>query len=266
MPSSLASSTSETARLTSAMSSRVTPWSRSTTTRTTLRRPGGGDHELLQVVAGGRRRPGRSSPVSRAVAGSGRWVPREADTGFLLQARRPRGAVRTPLRPAPRGLRRWSGPGRGEGVRLPPGRSRRDRAPGYEPAPAPRDGRGARATTGRRPATRPASAHIRLQAVRAERMGAMSPSPATPPPGFSRRTLLAASAAGLALLAAGCSSPPVDEREKVTSAAGRRARGAGRGPEVAGRGVRGGRQRPTPRWARRWPEQASQAQASSWIG
>ena len=46
----------------------------------------------------------------------------------------------------------------------------------------------------------------------------MSPTPATPPPGFSRRTLLAASAAGLALLATGCSSPPVDAREKVTSA------------------------------------------------
>jgi hypothetical protein len=36
-------------------------------------------------------------------------------------------------------------------------------------------------------------------------------------PGFSRRTLLAASAAGLALLATGCSSPPAEEREKVTS-------------------------------------------------
>jgi hypothetical protein len=36
-------------------------------------------------------------------------------------------------------------------------------------------------------------------------------------PGFSRRTLLAASATGLAFLAAGCSSPPADEREKVTS-------------------------------------------------
>lgn len=36
------------------------------------------------------------------------------------------------------------------------------------------------------------------------------------PPGFSRRTLLAASAAGLAVLATGCTSPPADEREKVT--------------------------------------------------
>ena len=43
----------------------------------------------------------------------------------------------------------------------------------------------------------------------------VAPSPALP--GFSRRTLLAASAAGLALLAAGCSSPPADERETVTS-------------------------------------------------
>jgi hypothetical protein len=41
----------------------------------------------------------------------------------------------------------------------------------------------------------------------------------TPPPapGFSRRTLLAASAAGLALLVAGCSSPAADKREQVTS-------------------------------------------------
>ena len=46
----------------------------------------------------------------------------------------------------------------------------------------------------------------------------MSPAATTPPPGFSRRTLLAASAAGLALLTVGCSSPPVDGREKVTSA------------------------------------------------
>ena len=45
----------------------------------------------------------------------------------------------------------------------------------------------------------------------------MSPTPFPPPAGFSRRTLLAASAAGLALLAAGCSSPPADPREQVTS-------------------------------------------------
>jgi hypothetical protein len=36
------------------------------------------------------------------------------------------------------------------------------------------------------------------------------------PPGFSRRTLLAASAAGLAFLATGCTSSSADEREKVT--------------------------------------------------
>lgn len=45
----------------------------------------------------------------------------------------------------------------------------------------------------------------------------MSPVSTPPSPGFSRRTLLAASAAGLALLVAGCSSPPADEREQVTS-------------------------------------------------
>jgi hypothetical protein len=45
----------------------------------------------------------------------------------------------------------------------------------------------------------------------------MSPLSTPPSPGFSRRTLLAASATGLALLVAGCSSPPADEREQVTS-------------------------------------------------
>ena len=42
--------------------------------------------------------------------------------------------------------------------------------------------------------------------------------PASRPPGFSRRTLLAASALGLVVLSSGCTSTPVDEREKVTSA------------------------------------------------
>ncbi|WP_040338182.1 hypothetical protein [Candidatus Blastococcus massiliensis] len=36
------------------------------------------------------------------------------------------------------------------------------------------------------------------------------------PRGFPRRTMLAASAAGLALLAVGCTSAPPDERERVT--------------------------------------------------
>jgi hypothetical protein len=45
----------------------------------------------------------------------------------------------------------------------------------------------------------------------------MSPTPTTPSPGFTRRTLLAASAAGLAVLVAGCSSPAADPREQVTS-------------------------------------------------
>jgi hypothetical protein len=47
-------------------------------------------------------------------------------------------------------------------------------------------------------------------------MDPMPPIPPSRPPGFSRRTLLVASAAGLALLSAGCSSPG-DEREQVTS-------------------------------------------------
>ncbi|RBY77525.1 hypothetical protein DQ239_11695 [Blastococcus sp. TF02-09] len=42
------------------------------------------------------------------------------------------------------------------------------------------------------------------------------PSPAAR--GFSRRTLLAASAAGLAVVAVGCTSAPPDERERVTGA------------------------------------------------
>jgi hypothetical protein len=45
----------------------------------------------------------------------------------------------------------------------------------------------------------------------------MSLTPPPPLPGFSRRTLLAASTAGVALLVAGCSSPPADPREQVTS-------------------------------------------------
>jgi len=45
----------------------------------------------------------------------------------------------------------------------------------------------------------------------------MSPISTPPSPGFSRRTLLAASAAGLALLVAGCSSPSADQAEQVTS-------------------------------------------------
>jgi hypothetical protein len=44
------------------------------------------------------------------------------------------------------------------------------------------------------------------------------PPTATPAPsGFSRRTLLAASAASLALFAAGCTAAPADPREQVTS-------------------------------------------------
>jgi hypothetical protein len=44
----------------------------------------------------------------------------------------------------------------------------------------------------------------------------MSPISTPPSAGFSRRTLLAASAAGVAVLVAGCSSPPADGREQVT--------------------------------------------------
>ena len=45
----------------------------------------------------------------------------------------------------------------------------------------------------------------------------MSPPPTLRPPGFSRRTLLTASAAGAALLVVGCTSEPPDPREAVTS-------------------------------------------------
>ena len=45
----------------------------------------------------------------------------------------------------------------------------------------------------------------------------MPPTAAPRPQGFSRRTLLAVSATGLAFVAVGCSSPPTEEREKVTS-------------------------------------------------
>ena len=45
----------------------------------------------------------------------------------------------------------------------------------------------------------------------------MSPTALPVPQGFTRRTLLAASAAGLALLVAGCTEAPADPREQVTS-------------------------------------------------
>jgi hypothetical protein len=48
-------------------------------------------------------------------------------------------------------------------------------------------------------------------------MVAMPPTALPRPPGFSRRTLLAVSATGLAFAAAGCSSPPAEPREQVTS-------------------------------------------------
>jgi hypothetical protein len=48
-------------------------------------------------------------------------------------------------------------------------------------------------------------------------MGPMSHTALPAPQGFTRRTLLAASAAGLALLAAGCTEKPADPREQVTS-------------------------------------------------
>jgi len=44
----------------------------------------------------------------------------------------------------------------------------------------------------------------------------MPANPALRPPGFSRRTLLGASAAGLALIVTGCTSPP-DQPEAVTT-------------------------------------------------
>jgi hypothetical protein len=45
----------------------------------------------------------------------------------------------------------------------------------------------------------------------------MPATPALRPPGFSRRTLLGASAAGLALFVTGCTSSPPDQREAVTT-------------------------------------------------
>lgn len=45
----------------------------------------------------------------------------------------------------------------------------------------------------------------------------MSPTTVPVPQGFTRRTLLAASAAGLAVLVAGCTEEPADPREQVTS-------------------------------------------------
>jgi hypothetical protein len=45
----------------------------------------------------------------------------------------------------------------------------------------------------------------------------MAPSPVPAPSGFSRRTLLAASAVGLSVLVVGCTAEPADPREQVTS-------------------------------------------------
>src|SRR3954447_6731349 len=198
MPSSLASSTSETALLTSAMSSSVTPWSRSTTTRTMLRRPAG------VTTSSSRSYPpwsttGAIQPVSRAVAGSAFWVPREPDTASSSSSMR----CAHPLSTASVLVQgKWSGyrartcrlatAGGTDGAHVPhrtPARDARRRV-GHTYDSAPSGLRG---------------------------WGAMSPTPTTPSPGFSRRTLLAASAAGLAVLVAGCSSPPADEREQVTS-------------------------------------------------
>ncbi len=101
-------------------------------------------------------------------------------------------------------------PVRGEGVRLPPAEKGRDRAPWGAQRHA---GSGGQACADARRARTART----ITADPAEKMAGMPPLPAPRPPGFSRRTLLAASAAGLAVLAAGCSSPPTDEREQVTS-------------------------------------------------
>jgi hypothetical protein len=69
---------------------------------------------------------------------------------------------------------------------------------------------------GSRRGTRPGP-DFRLSGVRAARMVVMPPTAPPRPPGFSRRTLLVVSATGLAFVAAGCSSPPAEEREQVTS-------------------------------------------------
>jgi len=47
-------------------------------------------------------------------------------------------------------------------------------------------------------------------------MAAMSPTPSPAPPGFSRRTLLAVSATGLALLVSGCTTAPADPQNVVS--------------------------------------------------
>ena len=182
MPSSLLSRTSETARLTSAMSSRVTPASRSTTTRTTLRRPAG------VTTSSSRSYPARR-PRARSSRPAARWRgpaagDRESGHGFLLQTRAaaPDGAG-TPSAPAPTGRRRWRIRDRGE-------------RPGYRPAgraettvrrrsPAPTwYGRGARDTrwAGRERGTR-LTRRTRPRAVRLRGWGRCLPS-RPPPAGF----------------------------------------------------------------------------------
>ena len=245
MPSSLASSTSETARLTSAMSSRVTPCVAVDDDPDDAAPAGRGDDQLLQVVAGAV--DDGLDPAGQP-CGGGVGLVGAAGAGhcFLLQARAAaRCGAHAPSAPAPSGLRRWSGPGRGEVVRLPPGRRRRDRAPEADRDPA-WDARGARGGRGR--AGRRGDApgrHVRPRAVRAARMVAMSSTPALRPPGLlpahpARGLRGRAGAAGRRLLlAAGRRAGEGDQR------AGRRARRAGRGAgDAGGRVRRGGRRRP----------------------
>ena len=151
---------------------------------------GRGDDELLQVVPGG----GDDGLDPAGQPGGGRVGAagcRESGHGFLLRLGRPHGAERGPRPGAPGGCRRRCGP-----------RSRRRkgqataRDAGPTGPPRPRGGPGRRC----RAATRTRCRRCRPGRPRLRGWARCPLLPASARRGFSRRTLLAASAAGLALL------------------------------------------------------------------
>src|SRR4051794_38409756 len=114
------------------MSSRVTPSSRSTTTRTTLRRPAGGTTSSSRSYPAAPT-PGSTQPASRVVAGSGRRSPRNADTGSPPPTARTSSVERRTAHddPPARAVRVQVGPGNG------------GKGAGYPPPPSPGAARGA---------------------------------------------------------------------------------------------------------------------------
>src|SRR3954454_23603139 len=185
------------------MSSSVTPSSRSTTTRTTLRRPAGVTTRSSSSYPAAST-TGSIQPASAGVAGSARRLPRAAATGSSSGSVAVTSCSRrtTTRRPGGPGAGRAGDGGKSSGYRPP---ARRGAATDRPPAVRVRGGRYAWTPPGRLAGARSPAA-IRPGAVPAGRMG---PMPATSPlatVALRRRTLLAASAAGLGALLVGCTS------------------------------------------------------------